>query len=520
MKVYFNHKKVDKNFSKKFQNNEIVSEIKFLKKKNELSLNNSDYSYKQIFYKLKKDDIYIFENLGFHKSSELNLEKLAEWLMFAGRSFDNKTIFKDIKILLPGEKLKKTKKKLLIRNKIIKSYIPNKNINKKTLIKALSNSLNNNLKKFKGNILFGLSGGADSRLLLSLINKKYKKKVICYNYGENHNYEKIISNYIANYLGFRFINIKVNEEEYIKNIIEGLRLSSYGSTFQHSYQISLFKKLKKKTKSNYVILGSALDLFLGSTFSDSSIEKIKNNKSFISWFEKKFSIFTYKEIKSIFKHKLNIKKKFRDNLSKIITSVKFKNYYDLNDAINFETRILRWYNRNLCYINKNLVILNPTYDKNFINLSFKVPNKLRKGSKFRFDLLKESNKELSEIILANNLLPPKNFKGSYKNKINSHIKKIENLKLLNNLKNINNQEMKSSLYDVNLGHKFISSIKFKNFAIKTLKLCKTNVLCQKILNHEVIEKIYYEHINLKKDNTKKIIFLFSLIYILYDNSKR
>ena len=58
--------------------------------------------------------------------------------MFAGRSFDNKTIFKDIKILLPGEKLKKTKKKLIIRNKIIKSYIPNKNINKKTLIKALS----------------------------------------------------------------------------------------------------------------------------------------------------------------------------------------------------------------------------------------------------------------------------------------------------------------------------------------------------------------------------------------------
>ena len=129
MKVYFNHKKVDKNFSKKFQNNEIDSEIKFLKKKNELSLNNSDYSYKQIFYKLKKDDIYIFENLGFHKSSELNLEKLAEWLMFAGRSFDNKTIFKDIKILLPGEKLKKTKKKLLIRKKIIKSYIPNKAFN-------------------------------------------------------------------------------------------------------------------------------------------------------------------------------------------------------------------------------------------------------------------------------------------------------------------------------------------------------------------------------------------------------
>ena len=520
MQFYFNKKKLKKNLQQIFSNNENIRVINFKSKERKLFLRNSDFSYKQIFYKKEKNNFFFAENILPLRSKNFNLQKLAEWTMFAGRTFNNETIYQNVKNLLPGERLTVKKDSLILQKKKYKSYLPKRNLKTKPFINCLSKTINNYFKNYKGNILFGLSGGADSRLLLSLISERNKKRLKCYNYGENHNFEKIISGYIAKFLNFDFENIILDQKVYINDVIRGLRLSSYNSSFQHGYQIKLFEDLAKKNKSRYVILGSALDLFLGSTFSDNTLERIKNKSDYVRWFEKKFGIFSYNEIEKLFKNKINLKKYFRNNINELIKNINYKDYYDLNDALNFETRILRWYNRNLCFINKNLIILNPTYNKKFIDLAFGVPSKLRKDSFFRYDLLKASNSELSKIMLSNNLLPPNKYDNKFLKKHKKLIIEKEFLKLKYNMMKQNQEKIKSSIYDVNLGHKFIVEKSFNSFAKKSLKMCRENYLCKKILNYNEIKKIFSEHILLKKDHTKKLIFIFSLIYIIYDNSRK
>lgn len=71
-------------------------------------------------------------------------------------------------------------------------------------------------------ILVPLSGGFDSRLIVSMLKMLGKNDVICFSYGTSKNWEAEISKKIANKLGYKweFVPYNINTwEEYYKNIM-------------------------------------------------------------------------------------------------------------------------------------------------------------------------------------------------------------------------------------------------------------------------------------------------------------
>ena len=78
----------------------------YIKKKNKLIIVNSKNSYIPIFYNFSKKNLYLKSNLlKFDKIfyKKVNFNKITEWFLFNGRSFDNKTFLKDVNVLDPGQ---------------------------------------------------------------------------------------------------------------------------------------------------------------------------------------------------------------------------------------------------------------------------------------------------------------------------------------------------------------------------------------------------------------------------------
>ena len=489
--------------------------------KNFFFISNSQTSYLNIFYRINKKNLNISNNINnllkFEKSS--NKYKYFEWLVLGGRALTNETFLNNIFYLLPGESLSIDKdKNIKIYEKKYLSYITGrKEVSSKSLVKSLKAALTLRTKNIKSNILLGLSGGLDSRILSGIADKK---KTITYTYGNLANFEKIFAHYISLKSGFKKheeINIKDNEY-FPKDIFNDfIKFGNLNSTFQHNYQNKLFNNISKKYMSNNIMLGCALDQFLGSSFSDKNLYKISNFNQFYSWYKKKYFLFSESEIKKIFPDEYSIFiKKIKKNLFNIISKFKYKNFVDLNDALHFEIRILRWYNRNLNFINNNeKIIISPTYDKHFLNNCFRTNFKNRVEDVYRKEMLKLINNELYEIPSLSGFLPPsinEKTKKSYK-KI---ISQLENF----NKKNDNLDKIPSFLYDVNLSRLILNSkdyIYFRSLVLKKLKFSKKQSLKIKSLNRQLLFST--KNNSIKK--IKKIIFLLSFYNIkIFLNEKK
>ena len=478
-------------------------------KNKKLLICNSNLSYYNLFYKEEKGAVFISEKLLYLKSktSKINIQNVYEWLMLSGRSLTNETKLENIFYLLPGETLIVENNTILLINKKYYLYKPTSKINVIQVSNILKKYINNHLKK-KKKVLMGLTGGIDSRILACCINKENKKKIISYTYGNGYNFEKLIANIVSKKCNFfKHLDINLQDQQYFPKKNQSLYESNLNSTFQHHYQIDMFKKISRITKTNDVILGCGLDQFLGSSFSEKDLYKLKTKKEFIKWFEKKYYLFSFKEINSLLKINDNkYKNKMRENLEKTISKFEYKNFVDLNDMLQFEIRILRWYNRNLVYILKNLNLIAPTYGKKFINLAFKVSSKLRNDSLFRKQLLKYLNKDLSDLVDSNDMLPA-NYNGKLTDVFKKKLGDFDNIAKTENLKK--NSNIKSLSYDVNFGFKFANSKPFFVYLNSLL-----NKMSYKKDTVNFIKKIIKNNKEDKNDFVKKIIFSISYLEIL------
>ena len=61
--------------------------------------------------------------------------------------------------------------------------------------------------------------------------------------------------------------------------------------------MKFIKKFFKMDKSNYFIQGNALDVLIGSSFSDRTLFKIKNLNQYLNWYLVKNELFNLSEIK-------------------------------------------------------------------------------------------------------------------------------------------------------------------------------------------------------------------------------
>lgn len=503
--IYFYIHKSSQKIADCFNGNYVI--FFFDKKKNSFFATNSKTSFYNLFYKISKKGLEIEINLkNFYKknSYETNEYRLFEWMLLGGRCLTNQTVIKKVYYLLPGETIFINNSKTVLIKKKYLSY-NNRNISIKYLYESLKNAVNLRSNLTKSHILLGLTGGLDSRILSGLSNKK---KTTSYTYGNHLNFEKILASYVSRLCRLRsHLDINIDEQNYFPKNIFGdyLKIGNLNSTFQHNYQGEFFKKLTKNSKSKNIMLGCALDQFLGSTFSSGDLLKVKNINEYYLWFKKKYFLFNNKELKILFGKKLNdFYHQLKNNFFSIIKNFKYNNFVDLNDSLHFEIRILRWYNRNLSFLsNSNIEILTPTFDKNFLKLSFSTNYKLRLKDFYRSELLKKINNKLYSMPTLSNFIPtnaPEELKDIYED-------------ALNNLENINSKSkiiknIPSLLYDVNIARMINHSDHFKKFKSLILFKMKKNDKFKKKIN------FFNKLIQAKNKKTtlvdiKKVIFLLS-----------
>jgi len=462
------------------------------KKKNFLIFGNSENSYIPMFY--TNDTPYLHLHSDIFKLNkkyfqEIDYKKIFEWLVYNGRSFDNSTFLCRIKCLEPGSIfiLDKNKEKL-IHGKVFSYKDKFTSIENATtkVSKSLREAVNLRISNTRENISFGLSGGLDSRILLSLIDPKNLKKVRSHTIGSKKSFEKEVSKKIANLTGVKHREITVSEREHYRHAENSVRNGGFNLVFQQGIVSKYYKKIKNKDQSNFFMMANALDVLIASSYSDERLKKISTKKNFIKWYKSKYQLFNLKELKEIFVKKIDFKQKKIDlNFNKFIKKINFNNdFINLNDALTFETRIKRWHNYTLGGYSRISNLLIPTYDQNFLKACSEIPSKYRFNDFFRKLLIYKINPDLSEIETSNIIVK----------------------------KNLNNPDKKihKRFYDVNLGLDMKKSIHFNKLCQDIKKeLIKYKV--NKVFNFSKIEEIIKDHKKNKKNNMRKIFMLITLL---------
>ena len=453
-------------------------------------IGNSQNSYIPVFYVNSKNNLSVDQNiLNFNSKdySQLNLKKMYEWLIFNGRSFNNETFLTKIKILEAGSLIIKNKKNL--RNYLLPPFIykPNKmTLNDATRMasNSLKKAINDRIKNSKGNTQLGLSGGLDSRILASLVEKNNLSKVTSHTISSKFSFEKKISSIVANNLKLNHFQINVPVKDYYLYAFEAIKFGGFNNVFKHGiYRKFLKRKFKDKDKYN-IMFGNALDVLIASSYSSRDLKKIRSKKKYINWFKNKYQLFSLKEINLIFNEKKIDNKYLYKNFYNSLNKYNFNknNSIDINDAFTFETRIKRWHNYTLSSYSEFINFLIPTYDQNFLKICSSIPSNLRLRDLLRKNILKKINSKLYNLKTSN-FLEKTNAKKRAKFK---------------------------NFYDVNLGF----DMKKNNHILKLFYKIKKELALldkDKFLNINLIEKSILEHKFQDKDISRRIILMISFL---------
>lgn len=122
-------------------------------------------------------------------------------------------------------------------------------------------------------IVVPLSGGYDSRLIVSILKKWDYKNVICYTYGARDSHEVKISKKVAHSLGYKWLFIEYNKETIKENYIEDDNFKQYykyASKFvsafllQDFFAIQYIKEKKLIPDNSIIVPGHSADFLAGS----------------------------------------------------------------------------------------------------------------------------------------------------------------------------------------------------------------------------------------------------------------
>ncbi len=402
---------------------------------------------------------------------------------------------RDICVLDPGQiciiKLNKIK---VLNNECFKYEKNNLSLNNNIsyVIKSLKKAVNQRIEKTEGKVSFALSGGLDSRILLSLISNRNKKKVVTHTLGDKNNFESTVAKKVSKELGFKHKFYEIKKNDYYDLADNAVTEGSFNSIFKNGVKTKYTKIIKKRDKSQFFMMGNALDVLIASSFSKKGIEKVKNLNSYIKWYKKTFLLFSLGELKKIFKKKIVIKNgEINRTIKNFIKKIKFDNdFINLNDALTFETRIKRWHNFSLAEQSRITNFLIPTYDKNFLYFCSRIGSNYRFKDKFRKKLIFKINPKVAGIPTSNEMTSS-----------NRNIK------------------LEKKYYDTNLG---LDMKKNKRF-IKLYENLKKRIISsnfQKIINFQYIDVLIHQHIRGLKDNTRKIFMFTTLLIILIKISNK
>ncbi|MAV64421.1 MAG: hypothetical protein CMG00_04435 [Candidatus Marinimicrobia bacterium] len=481
-----------------------------------------------IYYKKVNKSLFISWNIFSlsnvnSTNSKINYENLFSWILIGGRGFNNDTRYKDIKRLEPGANIKFSKNKIeYYKNKPF-SFKPSESTEKQLLencYHSINNACNIRLRD-KDSIALGLSGGIDSRLVFSSLVKKYKGNIYPYTYGPKNSIESHIAKQVCNFYGYKHYHINLDKSLFIDHARDGLFYSAGASLFKHGIQPHLFNSIKKESGADYLMLGSALDLVLGSTFSNDEVYKLKSKSQLLKFYQDNIFNFSLENFRKIFNNINDANHQYDycyELLKTQIDLIEGDTIADINDALSFEVRIKRWYNYNLVYPLYIFDLLLPTYDNDFLKKISEVPSYLRKDSLFRIKLLNKLDLKVAEFTYDSTmqpakLLPPETKK--YIQKVKDEEKKLNRIWFDSE----KTKYIPSNKYDANFLEWIRVYPEYQAFVNKVL-VTGINESKNHYINKEYMATLIENHITGKQDLHKQLTMLMSSqIFLDLDNER-
>jgi len=263
----------------------------FDKKLKQISLISDHRAQLPVYYGIIDDNIVFSTDLSTFTTlknvPEFNVEWLYEY-MFFNYPIDRTTFFKEIKRIRPMTILNIDLKTLKVDE-----FYYGKLLKKAKSIKTGRESLDLNIKAFKeiipkyysqdGITLAAISGGFDSRTLLSLAPKKVKVKSYTYGVEDSGDLETVSS--FINKLGIKHEQILFNDDfkDKLPDLIyDTVRLSGGTQPILRSTLLYVYKSLYQSHKDVSIIMGGINgDFFRGISFSeDTSVLPFGMNQYF------------------------------------------------------------------------------------------------------------------------------------------------------------------------------------------------------------------------------------------------
>ncbi len=451
------------------------------------------------------------------KIDDISLSSVYDFLRW-GTFIGNNTLSNEIKLLRGGQWLKYKNDTYYIKEYYMyrcKSeqlkYNKNKLID--SLVMAYEVAIKKRTSNLKGKCALFLSGGLDSRLLLVALNNILRKTDIkCFSFGQKFSEEVDIARKVACINQNDFKHLVIKPSDFLTHYNDYLRMTMGSDAFPQSYIIDIAKLIKNE--ATYFITGTFLDAYIGSTFLNlNAIEdKGKWSDRILDYTKTlKMELFNDEEIKKLCKYDV-YEKFFKKNTDNILIEAQRYDEYQIRNIIQpfgIENRGKRLVlNRELAPGNY-IKYIKPSFDRDFLNVVSKIPAEWRLGGNFYRELFMKYAPKYANVVNNNTNVPIsapiEMWKEGVQLEYSRELLFEEMMK-----KQCNNLSL--NLFYPHYYSDFDGYSRYDKMWVSFIrKTLLENALITKLwFNESVLENMLIEHINSKKNNRKKLIYLVSL----------
>lgn len=234
-----------------------------------------------LFYSITPNEIIFSDNLSNLKNYSLD-EKAVTFFEINSCTHNQTTLLKDWQQLQPGEYLfyeKKTEKITVKRYFSFSPILPEKRLDLKEMKGIYLKTFRKILSEIGDRpIVIALSGGYDSRSIVSVLTELKVKNIFAYTYGVNQSFEKSIASQIAAKLNLDWHFVEYNEDllkEFFSESWEKLANKNHNFSSlpgeQDFFALTYLQKKNLLPKNGVVLTGFLGDCLGGSMFKNDFI---------------------------------------------------------------------------------------------------------------------------------------------------------------------------------------------------------------------------------------------------------
>jgi asparagine synthase (glutamine-hydrolysing) len=380
-------------------------------KKNKLVIVNDRYGLRQHFYTIHEGKLLlapeckaILQDTSYQK--KLDDDAVSDWFAY-GKIFGNKSFFKGIEVLPPAS-IAIWNGRLSIKQYWDFKYKPDyeKSIDEfvNELITAFKKAVN---IRMQDNYRYGisLSGGLDSRAVVSVINKKIRKYVTAYTFGPPDCNEVVIARDVSKAANINFKSISIDPEMIINNAEKEIYLSEGLDDLGVSFLLPTYEAIRENT--DVLFDGYAFDLLLGGSFITKSILKAKNENELFRILSQK-RLFSDEEFQQLFTKNFyqKIKNYPNESINLAFSKIVPGHFVNMSDYLGLQNHVRRYTLMGDVLARNYLEFLHPTFDNGLVDIILTIPPELRYNHRIYRKFFKKMAPDLAKIPYDKTMIKP------------------------------------------------------------------------------------------------------------------